>query len=99
MDECLGPAPCHCSPPEGAITKEGVLHYKTGTSYLGKEHWKTCFVVLRWEPPQLWPQGWAVWPPAESSLQQVPEEKAQGGGAPPPTGLWGDITRDIRTYL
>ncbi|KAM6172013.1 pleckstrin homology domain-containing family M member 2 isoform 3-T3 [Erethizon dorsatum] len=46
MDEALGPGPCHCSPPEGAITKEGVLHYKAGTSYLGKEHWKTCFVVL-----------------------------------------------------
>uniref|UniRef100_A0A452V8X8 Pleckstrin homology domain-containing family M member 2 n=1 Tax=Ursus maritimus TaxID=29073 RepID=A0A452V8X8_URSMA len=46
MDESLGPMPCHCSPPEGAITKEGVLHYKAGTSYLGKEHWKTCFVVL-----------------------------------------------------
>ncbi|KAF6110765.1 pleckstrin homology and RUN domain containing M2 [Phyllostomus discolor] len=45
-DESPGPAPCHCSPPEGAITKEGVLHYKAGTSYLGKEHWKTCFVVL-----------------------------------------------------
>ncbi|CAK7321578.1 Pleckstrin homology domain-containing family M member 2 [Vulpes lagopus] len=46
MDESLGPVPCHCSPPEGAITKEGMLHYKAGTSYLGKEHWKTCFVVL-----------------------------------------------------
>ncbi|XP_069859998.1 pleckstrin homology domain-containing family M member 2 isoform X1 [Dipodomys merriami] len=46
MDECLGPMPCHCSPPEGAITKEGMLHYKAGTSYLGKEYWKTCFVVL-----------------------------------------------------
>ncbi|XP_051028181.1 pleckstrin homology domain-containing family M member 2 isoform X2 [Acomys russatus] len=46
MDEALGPAPCHCSAPEGTITKEGVLHYKAGTSYLGKEHWKTCFVVL-----------------------------------------------------
>ncbi|KAM9687015.1 pleckstrin homology domain-containing family M member 2 isoform 2-T2 [Trichechus inunguis] len=45
-DESLGPVPCHCSPPEGTITKEGVLHYKAGTSYLGKEHWKTCFVVL-----------------------------------------------------
>ncbi|XP_030798116.1 pleckstrin homology domain-containing family M member 2 isoform X4 [Rhinopithecus roxellana] len=45
-DESLGPAPCHCSPPEGTITKEGMLHYKAGTSYLGKEHWKTCFVVL-----------------------------------------------------
>ncbi|XP_048206251.1 pleckstrin homology domain-containing family M member 2 isoform X2 [Perognathus longimembris pacificus] len=46
LDECLGPMPCHCSPPEGAITKEGMLHYKAGTSYLGKEYWKTCFVVL-----------------------------------------------------
>lgn len=47
LDECLGPMPCHCSPPEGSIiTKEGMLHYKAGTSYLGKEHWKTCFVVL-----------------------------------------------------
>ncbi|XP_037840927.2 pleckstrin homology domain-containing family M member 2 isoform X1 [Chlorocebus sabaeus] len=45
-DESLGPAPCHCSPPEGTITKEGMLHYKAGTSYLGKEHWKMCFVVL-----------------------------------------------------
>ncbi|XP_057399863.1 pleckstrin homology domain-containing family M member 2 isoform X2 [Balaenoptera acutorostrata] len=46
QDESLGRTPCHCSPPEGAITKEGMLHYKAGTSYLGKEHWKTCFVVL-----------------------------------------------------
>ncbi|KAB0402258.1 hypothetical protein E2I00_013723, partial [Balaenoptera physalus] len=46
QDESLGRIPCHCSPPEGAITKEGMLHYKAGTSYLGKEHWKTCFVVL-----------------------------------------------------
>ncbi|XP_020028816.1 pleckstrin homology domain-containing family M member 2 isoform X3 [Castor canadensis] len=46
MDECLGPMPCHCSPLEGAVTKEGMMHYKAGTSYLGKEHWKTCFVVL-----------------------------------------------------
>lgn len=58
QDESLGRIPCHCSPPEGAVTKEGMLHYKAGTSYLGKEHWKTCFVVLRWEPPQLWPGGW-----------------------------------------
>ncbi|XP_059997324.1 pleckstrin homology domain-containing family M member 2 isoform X2 [Lagenorhynchus albirostris] len=46
QDESLGRIPCHCSPPEGAVTKEGMLHYKAGTSYLGKEHWKTCFVVL-----------------------------------------------------
>uniref|UniRef100_A0A2K6G847 Pleckstrin homology and RUN domain containing M2 n=1 Tax=Propithecus coquereli TaxID=379532 RepID=A0A2K6G847_PROCO len=46
LDESLGPVPCHCSAPESTITKEGMLHYKAGTSYLGKEHWKTCFVVL-----------------------------------------------------
>lgn len=45
-DETVGPAPCQCAAPEGGITKEGVLHYKAGTSYLGKEHWKPCFVVL-----------------------------------------------------
>uniref|UniRef100_A0A8D2B9N4 Pleckstrin homology domain-containing family M member 2 n=1 Tax=Sciurus vulgaris TaxID=55149 RepID=A0A8D2B9N4_SCIVU len=45
-DESLGPVPCRCSPPEGAITKEGMLHYKAGTSYLGREHWRACFVVL-----------------------------------------------------
>ncbi|XP_057553177.1 pleckstrin homology domain-containing family M member 2 isoform X2 [Hippopotamus amphibius kiboko] len=46
QDASLGHVPCHCLPPEGTITKEGMLHYKAGTSYLGKEHWKTCFVVL-----------------------------------------------------
>ncbi|XP_012657020.1 pleckstrin homology domain-containing family M member 2 isoform X1 [Otolemur garnettii] len=46
LDESLGPVPCHCLAPESTVTKEGMLHYKAGTSYLGKEHWKTCFVVL-----------------------------------------------------
>uniref|UniRef100_A0A8C8VMI4 Pleckstrin homology domain-containing family M member 2 n=1 Tax=Pelusios castaneus TaxID=367368 RepID=A0A8C8VMI4_9SAUR len=46
MDEVLGPAPSHYASPENSVTKEGILHYKAGTSYLGKEHWKTCFVVL-----------------------------------------------------
>ncbi|XP_052033910.1 pleckstrin homology domain-containing family M member 2 isoform X2 [Apodemus sylvaticus] len=46
MEEALGPVPCQCSPAEGTITKEGMLHYKASTSYLGKEHWKACFVVL-----------------------------------------------------
>ncbi|XP_027715601.1 pleckstrin homology domain-containing family M member 2 isoform X1 [Vombatus ursinus] len=45
-DETPGPAPCHYSSVENAVTKEGMLHYKAGTSYLGKEHWKSCFVVL-----------------------------------------------------
>ncbi|KAM9116013.1 pleckstrin homology domain-containing family M member 2 isoform 2-T2 [Pangshura tecta] len=46
MDEALGPASSLYTSPENSVTKEGVLHYKAGTSYLGKEHWKTCFVVL-----------------------------------------------------
>ncbi|XP_040279376.1 pleckstrin homology domain-containing family M member 2 isoform X2 [Bufo bufo] len=29
-----------------AVSKEGVLHYKASTSYLGRETWKTCYVVL-----------------------------------------------------
>ncbi|XP_074831199.1 pleckstrin homology domain-containing family M member 2 isoform X2 [Natator depressus] len=46
MDETLGPAPSLYASSENSVTKEGILHYKAGTSYLGKEHWKTCFVVL-----------------------------------------------------
>ncbi|NXI36703.1 PKHM2 protein, partial [Galbula dea] len=44
MDEALGPA--SNSYTSNAVTKDGILHYKAGTSYLGKEQWKTCFVVL-----------------------------------------------------
>ncbi|KAM9298906.1 pleckstrin homology domain-containing family M member 2 [Gastrophryne carolinensis] len=29
-----------------SVTKEGVLYYKAGTSYLGREHWKSCYVVI-----------------------------------------------------
>ncbi|XP_054857340.1 pleckstrin homology domain-containing family M member 2 isoform X2 [Eublepharis macularius] len=46
MDETLGPAPSHDTVAENCITKEGVLNYKAGANYLGKEHWKSCFVVL-----------------------------------------------------
>ncbi|XP_041319311.1 pleckstrin homology domain-containing family M member 2 isoform X1 [Pyrgilauda ruficollis] len=45
MDEALGPASSSSSA-EHAVTKDGILHYKAGTSYLGKEQWKPCFVVL-----------------------------------------------------
>lgn len=48
MDEALGPASSSYSSAENAVTKDGILHYKAGTSYLGKEQWKPCFVVLRW---------------------------------------------------
>lgn len=47
MDETAVPTPTHCMPAENSITKEGMLSYKAGTFYLGKEHWKPCFVVLR----------------------------------------------------
>ncbi|XP_063032814.1 pleckstrin homology domain-containing family M member 2 isoform X1 [Melospiza melodia melodia] len=46
MDEALGPSSSSCSSAEHAVTKDGMLHYKAGTSYLGKEQWKPCFVVL-----------------------------------------------------
>ncbi|XP_053941904.1 pleckstrin homology domain-containing family M member 2 isoform X4 [Cuculus canorus] len=46
MDEALGSASGNYSSGENAVTKDGILHYKAGTSYLGKEQWKTCFVVL-----------------------------------------------------
>ncbi|NWJ08112.1 PKHM2 protein, partial [Crypturellus undulatus] len=46
LDEALGPTPNSCSSAENTVTKDGILHYKAGTSYLGKEQWKTCFVVL-----------------------------------------------------
>ncbi|XP_065711481.2 pleckstrin homology domain-containing family M member 2 isoform X1 [Patagioenas fasciata] len=46
MDEALGTTTNSCTSTENAVTKDGVLHYKAGTSYLGKEQWKTCFVVL-----------------------------------------------------
>lgn len=81
MDESLGPIPCHCSPPEGVITKEGMLHYKAGTSYLGKEHWKTCFVVLRWAHLQHRPRA------QPGACGPAAEEKSLRGPPSPPRGL------------
>ncbi|NWS77430.1 PKHM2 protein, partial [Crotophaga sulcirostris] len=46
MDEALGSTNSSYTSGENAVTKDGILHYKAGTSYLGKEQWKTCFVVL-----------------------------------------------------
>ncbi|XP_048374898.1 pleckstrin homology domain-containing family M member 2 isoform X2 [Sphaerodactylus townsendi] len=46
LDEALGPVAPHCTVAENCVTKEGVLSYKSGTNYLGKELWKPCFVVL-----------------------------------------------------
>ncbi|XP_063001160.1 uncharacterized protein LOC134411350 isoform X2 [Elgaria multicarinata webbii] len=46
LDEAPGPAPSHYTLAESSITKEGMLSYKAGTNYLGKENWRSCFVVL-----------------------------------------------------
>uniref|UniRef100_A0A674MS33 Pleckstrin homology domain-containing family M member 2 n=1 Tax=Takifugu rubripes TaxID=31033 RepID=A0A674MS33_TAKRU len=37
-----------CSPTSGVSfsTKEGTLQYRSGTTYLGKELWKSCYLVL-----------------------------------------------------
>ncbi|XP_032087857.1 pleckstrin homology domain-containing family M member 2 isoform X4 [Thamnophis elegans] len=45
-DENPGPPLSHYLSTENCIVKEGVLNYKAGTNYLGKEVWKPCFVVL-----------------------------------------------------
>ncbi|XP_053137402.1 pleckstrin homology domain-containing family M member 2 isoform X2 [Hemicordylus capensis] len=45
-DETPGPSPAPYTAADHAVTKEGTLTYKAGTHYLGKEHWKPCFVVL-----------------------------------------------------
>ena len=39
-----------CSPTLGVSfsTKEGTLLYRAGTTYLGKELWKSCYLVLRY---------------------------------------------------
>lgn len=39
-----------CSPISGvpSSTKEGTLQYRAGTTYLGKEQWKSCYLVLRY---------------------------------------------------
>ncbi|KAK6472371.1 pleckstrin homology domain-containing family M member 2-like [Huso huso] len=46
MDVTVGHQGGLYMPGENTHTKEGVLHYKAGTSYLGKENWKSCYLVL-----------------------------------------------------
>ncbi|XP_041129513.1 pleckstrin homology domain-containing family M member 2-like isoform X1 [Polyodon spathula] len=46
MDVAVGHQDGLYVPGESTHTKEGVLHYKAGTSYLGKEYWKSCYLVL-----------------------------------------------------
>lgn len=38
-------SPVH-SPSSGSSIKEGMVQYKAGTTYLGKELWKSCYLVL-----------------------------------------------------
>ncbi|XP_053308368.1 pleckstrin homology domain-containing family M member 2 isoform X2 [Spea bombifrons] len=44
LDEALATGDSTCF--DQNVSKEGVLYYKANTSYLGRETWKTCFVVL-----------------------------------------------------
>lgn len=67
MDEALGPSANSYTSAENTVTKDGILHYKAGTSYLGKEQWKTCFVVLRWVP-RPWVEAGVGWGSLEKTL-------------------------------
>lgn len=44
MDMSVGSQPSGCI--ESGSTKEGPLLYRAGTTYLGKEQWKSCYLVL-----------------------------------------------------
>ncbi|KAL2103591.1 hypothetical protein ACEWY4_000459 [Coilia grayii] len=44
LDVSVGSQPCGL--PDSGSTKEGPLLYRAGTTYLGKELWKSCYLVL-----------------------------------------------------
>ncbi|XP_066462394.1 pleckstrin homology domain-containing family M member 2 isoform X2 [Eleutherodactylus coqui] len=46
LEETVAPSAPNCSFREQSASKEGVLYYKASTSYLGRETWKACYVVL-----------------------------------------------------
>ncbi|KAI1892636.1 hypothetical protein AGOR_G00135610 [Albula goreensis] len=46
MDVSVSPQAALCGPSESGSTKEGPLLYRAGTTYLGKEMWKSCYLVL-----------------------------------------------------
>ncbi|OCT73404.1 hypothetical protein XELAEV_18036381mg [Xenopus laevis] len=46
LDDAAGPSSSHYTSRDQTVSKEGVLHYKANTSYLGRETWKSCYVVL-----------------------------------------------------
>ena len=53
MDMALSPQACPPGSVESSHAKEGALLYKAGTTYLGKEQWKSCYLILRYwlSPP------------------------------------------------
>ncbi|XP_072222477.1 pleckstrin homology domain-containing family M member 2 isoform X2 [Leuresthes tenuis] len=46
MDIALSPQGGTPTPGAPFSTKEGILQYRSGTTYLGKELWKSCYLVL-----------------------------------------------------
>ncbi|XP_056129338.1 pleckstrin homology domain-containing family M member 2 isoform X2 [Lampris incognitus] len=46
MDAALSPQGGPPGSAESSNTKEGVVLYRAGTTYLGKEQWKNCYLVL-----------------------------------------------------
>ncbi|KAJ8265026.1 hypothetical protein COCON_G00141250 [Conger conger] len=46
LDVSVAPQAGLCGPSESGSTKEGPLLYRAGSSYLGKELWKSCYLVL-----------------------------------------------------
>ncbi|XP_018083799.1 pleckstrin homology domain-containing family M member 2 isoform X3 [Xenopus laevis] len=46
LDDAAGPPSSHYTCRDQTVSKEGVLHYKANASYLGRETWKSCYVVL-----------------------------------------------------
>ncbi|KAJ8371018.1 hypothetical protein SKAU_G00110460 [Synaphobranchus kaupii] len=46
MDVSVAPQAGLCGPSDSVSSKEGPLLYRAGTTYLGKEQWKSCYLVL-----------------------------------------------------
>ncbi|KAI1890804.1 hypothetical protein AGOR_G00157390 [Albula goreensis] len=46
MDMTTGSTMAVNGPLDSTSTKEGPLFYRVGTTYLGREHWKSCYLVL-----------------------------------------------------
>ncbi|XP_036389414.1 pleckstrin homology domain-containing family M member 2 isoform X1 [Megalops cyprinoides] len=46
MDVSVSPHATLSSPLDSGSTKEGPMFYRAGTTYLGKELWKSCYLVL-----------------------------------------------------